>query len=47
MATTGDIDCTAILELGGKRAELSIPVNMTISCCSTHNGLRLRNVCGN
>tara|TARA_R110000824_G_scaffold114421_2_gene264929 strand:+ start:312 stop:863 length:552 start_codon:yes stop_codon:yes gene_type:complete len=31
MATTGDIDCTAILESGGKRAELAIPTNMTVS----------------
>ena len=30
MATTGDIDCTAILALGGKRESLSIPVNMTV-----------------
>lgn len=31
MATTGDIDCTAILALGGKREVLTIPTNMTIS----------------
>lgn len=30
MATTGDIDCTTILELGGKREVLSIPTNMTV-----------------
>ena len=31
MATTGDIDCTAILGSGGKKEALTIPVNMTIS----------------
>ena len=31
MATTGDIDCTAILQLGGKSETLSIPTNMTVS----------------
>jgi len=30
MATTGDIDCATILELGGKKAALAIPTNMTV-----------------
>ena len=30
MATNGDIDCTAILELGGKSETLSIPTNLSV-----------------
>jgi len=31
MATTGDINCTAILELGGKREALTMPTNLSVS----------------